>query len=84
MPLTAEEVEQLRRIHVLAQFGELPAQMQALLEELRARDTGGEMIAPTLDVQVIPQPRDELDELDEEYADYDEYDDIPVVAAAAW
>jgi hypothetical protein len=65
MPLTAEEVEQLRRIHVLAQFGELPAPMQALLDELRARDTSGEIIAPNLDVQLIPRQLTR----DDEYVD---------------
>jgi hypothetical protein len=67
MPLSAEEVEQLRRLNVLSQFGELPAPIQALFDELLSRDTG-EMLAPTVDVQVIPQQRgsdDVVDDLDE-------------------
>ena len=78
MPLTAEEVEQLGRLHVLAEFGVLPAQLLALREELSARHAGHELVAPTLDVQIIevhPAPRE-----DDEYY---EYDDVPI-AAAAW
>ncbi len=82
MPLTAEEVEQLRRIHQLAQFGELPATMQALFDELRARHADEELIAPNLDVQVIPRQRTREEALDD-YDELDEYDDVPV-AAAAW
>jgi hypothetical protein len=54
MPLTAEEVEQLRRIHELSSFGELPAHVQALLDELLARDTDAVLVAPVLDIQIIP------------------------------
>jgi hypothetical protein len=75
MPLSAEEVEQLRRIHVLAQFGKLPAPMQALLDELRARNTGGEIIAPSVDVRLIPHQRTHEEMLDDEYAD------LPLVVA---
>jgi hypothetical protein len=88
MPLTPDEVEQLRRIHVLSQFGELPEAMTALLEELRARDTGGEILAPTLDIQLIPQQRTRENALDDllsisEDDEYERaYDAIPIVSEA--
>jgi hypothetical protein len=62
--LSPEEIEQLRRISWLSQFGELPVQMQELLEELRSRDDGSELVAPTLDIQVIPAQRIAEDALD--------------------
>jgi hypothetical protein len=64
MPLTPEEVEQLRRIHVLSQFGELPEPMQALLDELRARDSGGEILAPTVVIEFIPKQSTREDALE--------------------
>lgn len=73
MPLTAEEVEQLRRIHELSLFGELPAHMQALLDELQARDCDAVLVAPVLDIQIIPQQRSHEDALDDE----DEYEPLP-------
>lgn len=76
MPLTADEVEQLRRIHVLSQFGELPASMQSLLEELRARDGGAELGAPALDVRIVPRQRSRDDAVDN-LIDYFAVDDDP-------
>jgi hypothetical protein len=64
MALTPEEVEQLRRLHVLSEFGELPAPMQSLFSELRARDTSIEILAPILDVQFVPRQRSLEDALD--------------------
>jgi len=77
MPLTPEEVEQLRRIHQLSQFGELPQSMQSLLDELRARDGQAVLIAPVLDIQILPQRT-----RDQALDNYDEYEEIPVVAEA--
>jgi hypothetical protein len=73
MPLTADEVEQLRRIHELSSFGELPSHMQALLDELLARDTDAVMIAPAIDLQIIPHQVSRDEALD----DYDEYEPLP-------
>jgi hypothetical protein len=64
MSLSIDEVEQLRRLHVLAQFGELPPPMRALFEELRAHDRSTEILAPTVDVQLIPPQRRPADDLD--------------------
>jgi hypothetical protein len=73
MSLTAEEVEQLRRIHQLSAFGELPEHMQALLDELLARDTDAILVAPVLDIQIIPQPLPGEDVLEDE----DRYEPLP-------
>jgi hypothetical protein len=78
MPLTPAEVEQLRRIHELSLFGELPAQMQSLLDELRARDNHAELVAPILDIQIIPPQLGRDDALD----NFDEYEQIPVAVEA--
>jgi hypothetical protein len=64
MALTPDEVEQLRRLHVLAEFGDLPAQMQSLFDELRARDTNTEILAPTLVVQFLPRQRSRDEAID--------------------
>lgn len=64
MALTPDEVEQLRRLHVLSEFGDLPAQMQSLFDELRARDSSAEILAPTLDIQFFPPQRTLDDALD--------------------
>lgn len=64
MALTPDEVEQLRRLHVLSEFGELPAPMQSLFDELRARDTSVEILAPIVDVQFVPRQRGLEDALD--------------------
>jgi len=60
MALTPEETEELRRIHVLAQFGDLPMTMLSRYEELRNRDGQADIAEPTLDVEWMPaQPRRE-------------------------
>jgi hypothetical protein len=61
MALTPDEHQELRRIHVLAQFGDLPEIMRARYQELRDRDEHLEIPEPTLDVEWMPvQPtRDE-------------------------
>jgi hypothetical protein len=64
MALTPDEVEQLRRLHVLAEFGDLPVQMQSLFDELLARDTNTEILAPTLDVEFLPRQRTREDVID--------------------
>ena len=76
MPLTAEEVEQLRRIHELSLFGELPSQMQALLDELRARDSDAVHVAPVLDIQIMPRKQFRDEDFDDD--DYDDYEQIAV------
>ncbi|MBV9872215.1 MAG: hypothetical protein JO214_16515 [Frankiaceae bacterium] len=65
MALTPDETEELRRIHVLAQFGELPDPMQARYDELRERDDHLEIAEPTLDVQWMPVQRSRENALDD-------------------
>jgi hypothetical protein len=79
MGLTPDENEELRRIHVLSQFGELPETMRARFTELRARDVNLEIPEPTLDIQWIPQQRgrdDAMDNLADRGYDVDDIDDI--------
>jgi hypothetical protein len=65
MALTPDETEELRRIHVLGQFGELPVTMQARYEELRDRDDHLEIAEPTLDVEWMPVQRSRENALDD-------------------
>jgi hypothetical protein len=65
MALTPDETEELRRIHVLGQFGKLPATMQARYEELRNRDDHLEIAEPTLDVEWMPVQRSRENALDD-------------------
>jgi hypothetical protein len=57
MALTPQEQEELSRIHVLSQFGDLPETMQSRFRELRDRDEALEIPEPTLDVVWIPAQR---------------------------
>jgi hypothetical protein len=72
MALTPDENEELRRINVLAQFGELPPTMQARFTELRNRDELLEIPEPTLDVQWMPLQRSRDDALDDLTAELDQ------------
>jgi hypothetical protein len=49
LPLTPDEDEELRRIHVLAQYGELPEAMQERYRELRERDQRREIAEPSIE-----------------------------------
>jgi hypothetical protein len=51
MALTPAEDHELRRIHGLGKFGELPDTMQARFRELRERDQRRGVREPELDVQ---------------------------------
>ena len=62
--LTPDEDEELRRINVLAQFGELPDLMVQRFVELRSRDRRTDIREPTLQIQWIPQQRSRDDALD--------------------
>jgi hypothetical protein len=64
MGLTADEDEELRRIHVLSQFGELPETMRSRFNELRARDDRSDIPEPILDIQWVPQQRRRGDAMD--------------------
>ena len=64
MGLTADEDEELRRIHVLSQFGELPETMRSRFSELRARDDRSDIPEPILDIQWVPQQRRRGDAVD--------------------
>lgn len=57
MALTADEDQELRRIHVLAQFGDLPETMLARFRELRSRDRRQTIREPTVDIEVLPRQR---------------------------
>jgi hypothetical protein len=65
MALTPDEHEELRRIHVLAQFGDLPDIMQARYRELRARDDSLDIPEPTLDVEWMPIQRNREEAADD-------------------
>jgi hypothetical protein len=65
MPLTPEENQELRRIHELSEFGELPETMQSRFRELRARDEHLEIPKATLDIQLLPRQRSRDDALDD-------------------
>jgi hypothetical protein len=75
MALTPDEDEELRRIHVLSQFGELPETMRARFRELRSRDTHLEIAEPTLDIVWVPRQQAPESEL----ADLDDVDDLVLV-----
>lgn len=75
MALTPHEDEELRRIHTLGRFGELPATMQSRYDELRSR-IGHESIAePTLDVHWLPVQCGRDDALDDRSDDWFALDD---------
>jgi hypothetical protein len=65
MALTPDETQELRRIHVLAQFGDLPDTMRSRYEELRGRDEQVEIAEPVLDVEWMPVQRTRDDSLDD-------------------
>lgn len=66
MSLTPDEDEELRRINVLAQFGELPELMVQRFVELRSRDRRIDIREPNLDVQWLPVQRTRETAMDNE------------------
>lgn len=75
--LTPDEVEELGRIHTLAQFGELPAATMQRYEELRARSDAAVVPEPTIDIQWMPLQRSRQDAIDDLLGLYDEDEDVP-------
>lgn len=66
MSLSPEEDEELRRINVMAQFGDLPPLMIQRFVELRSRDRRMDIREPTLDVRWVPRQRGRKSAADDE------------------